>query len=156
MNDAGPGDVIVMADGIYEPPVERRGDHKSVAQFVLNVSGTSEKPLVVCGSEGAVVLGEPDSPFALTVKEDVQHIGLYGFTVVSQHSAIQASETPENVIEVQVKEDVPADDPAYQTGSQTESSPRSSDPEGADKSDNNGNNDDGDSSDHTHHRSVDN
>ncbi|WP_430868911.1 right-handed parallel beta-helix repeat-containing protein [Demequina aurantiaca] len=83
---AQPGDVIGMADGVYE------------GNFVAEASGTSSEPIVLCGSQDAILdSGGPKEGYVLHL-DGASHWTLLGFTVRNGQKGVMADGSQGSVI----------------------------------------------------------
>ncbi|QCB95437.1 hypothetical protein E5225_14050 [Cellulomonas shaoxiangyii] len=81
LDDAAPGDVIGLADGVY------------AGEFVTGASGTADQPIALCGGRGAVLDGGGlKGGYALHL-DGAQHWLLDGFTVRNAQKAVMADGT---------------------------------------------------------------
>jgi hypothetical protein len=87
LSDAQPGDVIVMADGTYS------------GNFSTAVSGTSDKPIYLCGGPGAVLDGGGMSAGYVFHLDGAQYWRLIGFTVQDGQKGVVADGTVGSVIQ---------------------------------------------------------
>ncbi len=79
--DAQPGDVIVMANGTYS------------GEFRAAVSGTSDKPIYLCGGSGAVLDGGGFTGGYVLHLDGAQYWRLIGFTVQNGQKGVVADGT---------------------------------------------------------------
>lgn len=81
LDDAAPGDVIGLADGVY------------VGEFVARTSGTPEQPIALCGGRGAVLDGDGiKGGYALHL-DGAQHWHVDGFTIRNAQKGLMADGT---------------------------------------------------------------
>lgn len=83
--DARAGDVITLADGIYESTIQLGGYN---ASFGINRSGTAEAPIVMQGSTNAKIRGNGISGRYGLELYGVSHVILRGFTVFEASKGI--------------------------------------------------------------------
>jgi nitrous oxidase accessory protein NosD len=83
---AGPGDVLLLADGTYE------------GRFVIDRSGTSDAPIVLCGGRDAVLDGgSTDDGYALHL-DGASHWRISGVTVRGAAKGLVLDESSDNEI----------------------------------------------------------
>lgn len=81
LDDAAPGDVIGLADGVY------------AGEFVARPSGTPQQPIALCGGRGAVLDGEGiKGGYALHL-DGAQHWHVDGFTIRNAQKGLMADGT---------------------------------------------------------------
>ena len=85
LEEARPGDAIILADGVYP------------GRFVIAASGTPEAPITLCGSRRAVLAGgSTDRGYGVHLRAD--HWRLVGFTVTDSQKGIVADGANHNVL----------------------------------------------------------
>lgn len=87
LGDASPGDVIVLADGVYE------------GEFRAAASGTSAKPIYLCGTPQAVLTGDGHKAGYVFHLDGAQYWRLLGFTVYNGQKGVMADGTVGTVIQ---------------------------------------------------------
>ncbi|CAA9439593.1 MAG: Endo-1,4-beta-glucanase Z [uncultured Quadrisphaera sp.] len=87
LDEAGPGDLVTLADGVYE------------GEFTASADGTETDPVWVCGRAGAVLQGPgTDDGFVLHL-QGVAHWRLVGFTVREGQKGVMADGTTSSVLQ---------------------------------------------------------
>lgn len=84
---AAPGDVIEMADGLYD------------GNFVTTTSGTADAPIYLCGGAGAVLDGEGFKGGYIFHLNGADHWRLMGFTLTNGQKGVMADGTVGSVIQ---------------------------------------------------------
>jgi len=85
--DASAGDVIVLADGVYE------------GEFRAAVSGTADQPIFLCGGPNAVLEGDGHSGGYVFHLDGARYWRLIGFTVQNGQKGVMADGTVGTVIQ---------------------------------------------------------
>ncbi|MEU9347306.1 right-handed parallel beta-helix repeat-containing protein [Streptomyces sp. NPDC048278] len=87
LDQARPGDVIRMADGVYSD------------RFTADTPGTADRPIFLCGGPGAVIdAGGVDGGYAFHL-DGASHWRLIGFTVRNGQKGVMADQTQGSVIQ---------------------------------------------------------
>ncbi|MGW1624474.1 right-handed parallel beta-helix repeat-containing protein [Streptomyces sp. NPDC002172] len=87
LDQAQPGDVIKMADGVYSD------------RFTATTPGTADRPIFLCGGPGAVIdAGDVDGGYAFHL-DGASHWRLIGFTVRNGQKGVMADKVQGSVIQ---------------------------------------------------------
>ncbi|MEU6200582.1 right-handed parallel beta-helix repeat-containing protein [Streptomyces sp. NPDC047061] len=87
LDQAQPGDVIKMADGVYSD------------RFTAATPGTADRPIFLCGGPGAVIdAGDVDGGYAFHL-DGASHWRLIGFTVRNAQKGVMADQVQGTVIQ---------------------------------------------------------
>ncbi|MFD8811505.1 nitrous oxide reductase family maturation protein NosD [Streptomyces sp. NPDC059627] len=87
LDQARPGDVIKMADGVYSD------------RFTATAPGTADRPIFLCGGPGAVIdAGDVDGGYAFHL-DGASHWRLIGFTVRNGQKGVMADKVQGTVIQ---------------------------------------------------------
>lgn len=87
LTSAKPGDVIVMVDGVYG------------GEFTTTSSGTSGKPIFLCGSSNAILEGDGHSGGYVMHLDGAKYWRLVGFTVRNGQKGVMADGTVGSIIQ---------------------------------------------------------
>ncbi|MUK02280.1 hypothetical protein GM708_10285 [Vibrio cholerae] len=87
LESAAPGDVIRLADGVYD------------GSFVATTSGTAQERIFLCGDSGAVLDGGSIKGGYVFHLDQAEHWALIGFTVRNGQKGVMADSTTGTVIQ---------------------------------------------------------